>query len=78
MVRAMSRGLGMCLDATQRRGARSVEASGVETQDVGIVDLIVGYVSYRSLYVDVLHSGKYRRRCMLKRTSDAKERCNKC
>ena len=49
MVRAMSRGLGMCLDATQRRGARSVEASGVETQDVGIVDFVVRYVSYRSL-----------------------------
>lgn len=55
----MFRGLGICPDATQRRGARSVKVSGVETRDVGIVELIVGSVSYSSLRVAVLHSRKW-------------------
>ena len=48
-VSAMSRGLDMCPDTTQRRGARSVKVSCVETRNVGIVDLIVRSVSYSSL-----------------------------
>lgn len=45
----MSRGLGICPDATQWRGARSVKVSSVKTRDVGIVDLIARSVSYNSL-----------------------------
>ena len=46
----MSRGLGVCPDATQRRGARSVKTSDIETRNVGIVDLIARSVSYNSLW----------------------------
>ena len=48
----------MCLDATQRRCAKSVKMSGVETRDVGILDSIISSVTCSGLPVDALHSAK--------------------